>query len=431
MFRGMEIVIAISCLALGAVIGLLWSRSSSASLRERVKSADARITELSQERDALTDQLIDARQESAVLETELTNANKTKAGDDALLLARFEELSQKTLSTTGHALVAPVQQNLDRLEAYLHKSEKQRQEHFGGLFEQMRNVAASNNEVKTEAAALKNVLRSSSASRGRWGEVQLKRVVELAGMLEHADFAEQVTASDDSGVSRADLVVYLPGNVQIAVDAKVPYSAYEQAQLSDDVAIQKRLFVEHARQFKAHVDSLAQRAYWEKYVPSAGFTVLFVPGEALLDAALAHDTGLWERAAEKHILLATPSTLIALLRMATLGWKQEAQTANAAEITAVGKELHKRLIKAMTDVDKVGKGLRSAMVSYNDFVGSVESRVLPQARRLSDLGASSGNLTLFGKVDEEPRVRRALIEDREMNEELLDLEEPRKLPESS
>ena len=428
----MEVLIAaLLFAALGLGVGFMLGRSSAGSssvaMRERADNLAARVRELNDEQVTLHDQLVDARQQAAVADAHL--------GNDQRLLSEFERLSRATLAATSkdlvkaaeasfelaqqkaqgdreqerlriQHLVQPVQENLSKLEAHIQKSEKERKEEYGGLFQQMRGVAESSSKVQQEAAALKNVLRSSSSTRGRWGEVQLRRVVELAGMLEHSDFTEQTTVTDEEGMVRADLVVYLPGPMKIAVDSKVPYGAYEQAQSTDDPVAQKRLLADHAKAFRSHVDSLAKRAYWDRYLPSAGFTVLFVPGEALLDSALSQDPNLWEQAAERHILLATPSTLIALLRMASLGWRQQAQADNAVEITRVGKELHKRLMKACGDVEKMGRSMRSAMASYNGFVATLDTRVLPQARRLSNLGAgdtSATPLVSLVELDELPR----------------------------
>jgi len=327
-----------------------------------------------------------------------------RTAQDSFRLAQQEakgELDQQRLAVEH--LVKPVQENLQKLENFISLSEKDRKQEYGDMFRQMQNVAEMSSKVQAEASELKNVLKSSTSMRGRWGEVQLRRVVELAGMVEHCDFDEQHSAAGEQSWVRADLVINLPGPMKIAVDAKVPYAAYEQAQAASEPVRQKQLFMEHARAVRAHVDALAKRAYWDHYVPSCGFTVLFVPGEALLDSALLHDRALWERAAERNILLATPSTLIALLRMAALGWRQESQVGNAAEISALGRELSKRLVKLAGHVDKVGRHLRGAVGSYNEFVGSLESRVLPQARRLRDLGGTDRAMTPLTAVDQLPR----------------------------
>jgi DNA recombination protein RmuC len=397
-------------------------------VEERGRGLARRLDEVTAERNTLSAEAAELRTRAAGLEVRLHEARRRSENDRAdeeRLLALFDRLSRAVLKETtqdlmGAAageldqkrlaiehLVGPVQEHLDKLQEFIQATESQRREEYGGLFQQMQSVAETNLAVQAEAAQLKNVLRSSATTRGRWGEVQLRRVVELAGMREHCDFSEQQTVSGDHGRSRADLVVYLPGALKVPVDAKVPFDAYEQAQRCEDPAVQKQFLMDHAKQFRAHVDTLAKREYGQRYAPSCGFAVLFVPGEALLDAALALDPTLWEQAAERHVLLATPSTLIALLRMAALGWRQEAQAENAAEIARIGKELYKRLVKSSGDLERAGRGLKTAVGAYNDCVGSFEGRVLPHARKLADLSAGDGELKVLDALEESPRELRA------------------------
>ncbi len=418
------LLISILSLGAGAMLGRWGLQSRHAVAASRVDALQNQLDEHLAQRELYEIELRELRSSAIALETTLEHERAAAAerlGDEQRLVSEFERLSNLTLRQTRaelersadaslklaneraknelaqqkmgiEHLVKPVQENLLKLEQHIAQSEHARKEEYGGLFQQMQQVAATNGRIQKETADLKSVLRSSSATRGRWGEVQLRRVVELAGMSEHCDFSEQEHVASEDGNARADLIAYLPGNMKIAVDAKVPYDAYERAQNEEDLTAQSLLLAEHSKRFRAHVDALVKREYWNKYAPSCGFAVLFVPGEALLDAACTQDPQLWEHAASRNILLATPSTLIALLRMAALGWRQQAQAENAIEITKVGRELHKRLAKAGTHIVKMGRGLGQAIGSYNEFVGSMESRVMPSARKLGELGAGDGEL---------------------------------------
>lgn len=390
---------------MGFVVGRSQMQSRCAVLAVKLEAAESQAVQLGldEERMVATVERISKTTLHEATERLVTSAQHS------LGLANLEaknDLDQQR-SSIEH-LMRPVHDNLAKLEEHIHRSERVRKEEYGGLFQQMQAVAETNLQVKAEAAQLKNVLKSSTSQRGRWGEVQLRRVVELAGMAQHCDFTEQsFVVNEEAKRSRADLIVLLPGDMKIAVDAKVPFDAYERACGHEDPVVQKQLFGEHARQLRAHVDELARRAYWDEYKPSCGFTVMFVPGEALLDAALTADPMLWEHASAKQILLATPSTLIAMLRMASVGWLQQRQTANAAEIAKAGKELHNRLSKLGDHMDKLGRSLRGAVGSYNDLVGSLESRVLPSARKLSELGISDVELDHLVEINEAPRALRS------------------------
>lgn len=433
---------------LGAVASAHQARTTS--LNEQLDLERRHVDALERERDQL-------RERVAVLDVTIRNEQTRLAElreNDQRLVAEFDRLSKAALHESGKQLlqnaehtfklaqqeakgeldqqrvriehlVKPVQENLAKLEAHIQTTEQARKEEYGGLFQQMRAVAETNQRVEEEAKQLKNVLRSSGSKRGRWGEVQLRRVVELAGMLEHCDFTEQSFASIEGEAGReagrADLIVWLQNSQQIAVDAKVPYDAYERAQTTDDPVLQKQQLSEHALLFRKHVDALAGRKYWEKYQPSCGFAVMFVPGEALLDAALVHDSALWEHAAERNVLLATPSTLIAMLRMAALGWRQQEQAKNAEEIVKVGQELYKRLRTAGTHLEKMGRGLSSAVGAYNDYVGSMTSRVVPSARNLASLGVGDAEFPSADEITDGPRpIREGIFIDEQVAIEASD-----------
>jgi DNA recombination protein RmuC len=222
--------------------------------------------------------------------------------------------------------------------------------------------------------------------RGRWGEVQLKRVVELAGMVPYADFVEQQTLSSEGRTLRPDLIVKLPGGRNIVVDAKVPFDAYVQASNAADETSRQAHLREHTRRIRDHVAQLAARAYWEPFEPTPGFVVLFVPAEPLFHAALEHDPALMEDAARQHVLLVSPASLIALLLSVAEGWRQEVVAESAREVSRRGRELYDRLGTFAGHLLKLRRGLEGAVVAYNDAVGSLERSVLPAARRFPELG---------------------------------------------
>jgi DNA recombination protein RmuC len=263
--------------------------------------------------------------------------------------------------------------------------ELERQKAYSQLSEQVHQLNESQEKLQLETRNLVTALRSP-ATRGRWGEMQLRRVVEMAGMLEHCDFEEQVSAQALDGPLRPDLVVRLPGAKQVVVDAKVPLQAFLDANEAVDDESRRSHLQAHARQLRAHVDSLSKKAYWQQFANSPEFVVAFVPGDPLLAAALEHDASLLEHAVANHVLLATPTTLIALLRAVAYGWQSDALAENAREVQQIGRELYRRLAKFGDHMGRTGKSLRSAVNAYNQAVGSLEHSVLPQARRFHELG---------------------------------------------
>jgi len=249
----------------------------------------------------------------------------------------------------------------------------------------VRQLSETQQRLQSETRNLVTALRAP-ATRGRWGELQLRRVVELAGMLEHCDFDEQVTVTGDEGRVRPDMIVHLPGARCVVVDAKVPLQAFLDATESVDDEARRTHFVSHARQLRTHVDSLAKKAYWEQFETSPEFVVAFVPGDPLLSAALEHDPTLFEHALASHVVLATPTNLIAILRTVAAGWQQETMADKAREVQQLGRELYKRLATFGDHLARTGKGLASAVDAYNKAVGSLEKSVMPQARRFNELG---------------------------------------------
>ena len=311
------------------------------------------------------------------------------------------ELEQRRLAVEH--MVQPLQESLARVDAKLQGLEVARQEAYAGLAQQVRSLGETQERLRTETANLVTALRAPSV-RGRWGELQLRRVVELAGMVRHCDFSEQVTTSTDDGRQRPDLVVHLPGGKHVVVDAKVPLEAYLVAAEAADDSTRTQRLRDHARQLRTHVDQLAAKAYWAQFDTSPDFVVLFIPGEPFLAAACEHDPGLFEHASAQRVMLATPTTLIALLQSVAYGWRQEALAENARAVCEVGRELYKRLATMGEHVSSVGKALDRAVDAYNKQVGSLESRVLVSARRLASLEIGEGDVVSPDPVEKSTRA---------------------------
>ncbi|HET8589083.1 MAG TPA: DNA recombination protein RmuC [Nakamurella sp.] len=294
------------------------------------------------------------------------------------------------------ATLAPASEALARVEAQLREVERDRVDAYAGLREQLTALHRASSELGSHAGALAGALTSPTV-RGRWGEIQLQRVVELAGMVQHCDFDTQVGVQGQDGGARPDMVVRLAGGRNIPVDAKAPMAAWLQAcqthpQDAAGNARRTALLGQHARAMRGHVDALAGKAYWRLFHPAPEFVVMFLPGEALLDAALSVDPGLAEYAFDRRVVIATPATLIALLRTVAFTWRQERLSASAEQIHALGRELYRRLATFGEHLGKVGAGLERAVNSYNSAVRSLDSRVLVSARRFADLGVTGDAL---------------------------------------
>lgn len=358
-------------------------------LREKLAGEFARLS-----RDAL------AQNNSQFLELAESRLKESRQAADGDLARRQEAFEQ---------LLRPLGIQLGRYEESVQRLEVERQRAYTSLTEQMERLSTSHDQLQRETRSLVTALRSPQ-TRGRWGELQLRRVVEMAGMIEHCDFDEQVTTDGDSGRLRPDVVVHLPGAKNVAVDAKVPLQAFLDANDAADENERRAHMAAHGRQVKAHIDGLAKKEYWKRIDPSPEFVVAFIPGDSLLSAALEQEPGLMEYAVANNVLLATPTSLIALLRAVAYGWQQDVLAENAREVQRTGSDLYQRLCVLADHVSGVGKGLSGAVTAYNKAVGSLEGRVLVTARRMADMGVvgSAGkSLNCPPTVDTNPRALRS------------------------
>lgn len=345
-------------------------------LRAKAEGFEERLAEFKAARDAMAGQF---RETANQMLTETQEAFLKRAED------RFKQ-SEATAGQNLRALLQPVNERLQRYEEGVAKVEAERRDAFGELKGQIEQMRIGQERVSTEAAKLVNSLRNAPKSRGRWGEQQLKNVLETCGLSEHTDFATEVSVGlEEGGRMRPDAIVRVPGGKALVIDAKVSLNAYQDAFGAVDETERQRGLELHAAAMKAHVKGLGDKAYWNQFDEAPDYVIMFVPGEHFLSAALEHDSTLWDFAFEKRVLLATPTNLIAIARTVAAVWRQEKLAHDARRIGELGKEMHERLAVAAEHLRVVGGGLSSAVNRYNQFVGSFERNVLSTGRKFRDL----------------------------------------------
>jgi DNA recombination protein RmuC len=395
----MELLAAVMVgLAVGAIVAWL---AAARRWEGKVREAEVRMEE--RERNFSEQKVL---LESS--ERKLTDTFKSLASD-ALDAANhsFLTLADQKLGS----VVGPVRESLGKLDREIREIEGARRQAYGALGEQITSLISAQKELRSEAANLSRALRAPSV-RGRWGEIQLKRVVEMAGMLERCDFFQQESAGNEDGKLRPDLRVQLPGGKNIIVDAKVPLQAYLEALESPTEDARQEKLRQHAQQVRAHMTQLGSKFYWDQFQPTPEFVILFLPGEPFFSAALEQDPSLIEQGVAQRVILATPTTLISLLRAVSYGWRQEQLAENAQRISEMARELADRFATMVEHFRRVGMSLKSSVGAFNDAVGSFEGRVMPWARRFRELGVvGKKELGELEKIDLVPREPAAVCDE--------------------
>ncbi|MEM1133013.1 MAG: DNA recombination protein RmuC [Pseudomonadota bacterium] len=306
---------------------------------------------------------------------------------------RFAQSEEKNEARIK-ALLNPVGEKLQSYEQQIERIEKQRSEAYGDLKGLMDQMRSGQQQVRDETARLVNSLRNAPKARGRWGEQQLRNVLEACGLAEHSDFVTEQSVKSADGNLRPDVIVRVPGGRYLVIDAKVSLNAYQDAFEADDDEARDLALASHSRSMKVHIEGLAKKAYWDQFDEAPDYVIMFVPGEHLLSAALEHDAELWDYAFESKVLLATPTNLVAIARTVASVWRQEGIAAEAKQIGALGKEMYDRLAISAEHLKRVGAGLNNAVGNYNKFVGSFERNVLSTGRKFQQLNIETGKRDL-------------------------------------
>ena len=436
----------IVALAVGAAIGWLLGSRDGAGAKQTVDSLRFQLDEVVKERDAnraaatrvaaleaaqverdrgfeaRIQELVEAKEALSSQFSEISNKLLAEAQETFLKRAdqRFRQ-SEENAGQNLKALLQPVHERLERYETTVQKVEAERRDAFGMLSGQIEAMRTGTERVSAEAAKLVNALRNAPKARGRWGEQQLRNVLETCGLSEHCDFATEVSVTDGEGVRmRPDVVVRVPGGQSLVIDAKVSLNEYQDAFGAIDETARETHLTAHALAIRAHVNTLGAKAYWSQFEDAPDYVVMFIPGEHFLTAALEQDPTLWDYAFDKKVLLATPTNLIAIARTVAAVWRQERLAKEARQIGELGKELYERLAKAADDLRKVGSGLSTAVNNYNSFVSSFETRSLVTARKFRELNIEPGrrDIDVLTPVEALPRYaddELSLTEDDEEN----------------
>lgn len=414
----MEILVGIIALAVGLLAG--WALAATRA-ETRVRRAEVRAVEsralLEAERRVAAERVAAAQADRTRLNEQFRAlaADALRANSEQFMvvaeerLKRSQEAGAAELSQREDAvkqLVEPLTRTLDQVKNEVLTAERARLQAQSALAEQLRGMRESSDLLRSETTHLVTALRSSQV-RGRWGEIQLRRVVEAAGMVEHVDFVEQSQVRTDDGRLRPDMLVRLAGGKNVVIDAKVAFLGYLDAVQAQDDTVRAERMAAHARHMRKHIDDLAAKEYWEQFSPAPEFVVMFVPAEAFLHTALQVDPTLIEHAMEHNVVLATPMTLVAMLRTIAYAWRQDALAANAQQVLTLGRELHGRLSTLGGHVGRLGRQLDGAVRSYNETVSSLESRVLVSARRLAELKVTDAELEPPAQIDRAARQLQA------------------------
>ncbi|SDG89785.1 DNA recombination protein RmuC [Sinosporangium album] len=408
-------------LAAGLAIGYMLGRSHGAAGSAKVAEAEARAKAAEEKLAYVEGQLTDRFQAISTRALDVNNLRFLELAESRLAASRAEaagDLDQRKLAVEH--MIEPLRTALDKIEAQLRDTESGQRAARAELTQQMEFVRQSADQLKSQTMALVRALQRPEA-RGRWGELQLRRVAEIAGMQHHCDFDEQASAATAEGTLRPDMVVRLAGGKNIVVDSKVSLAAYLEAAEAEEPTMQTARLDAHAKHLRDHVDRLAAKAYWQAFNPAPEFVVLFIPGEAFLAPALERDPALLEYAMGRRVHIATPTTLITMLRTAQYAWQQAALSENARAVFELGRELYDRLGSLGRNVDQLGRSLNRAVETYNKTVGSLESRVLVTARKLHDLGVVDGRLDTPNVVEEVPRALSSpeLIQEEDVSSPLI------------
>ena len=446
---GITVLIAAICFAAGFLVAWLWSRAffqnrrldlerqtasqqgaaeemkkQSSVLQEQVRTLQGRVEEEQKLRAAADKEVESQRANTAEQRRLLEEAEKklkeafqslasealqasnkqfmdlARASFDSLQKEASGDLEQRKVAIGG--MVEPLEKAVNELRVEVNKIESARQEAYGSLRTEVQQLATTSKELRQETGSLVSSLKQPQV-KGKWGELTLRRAVELAGMSPHCDFLEQQSVDTEEGRLRPDMIVHLPGETQIVIDAKVPLHAFLAAVSARSDVEYREAMTQHASLVRDHINRLSAKEYWKQFEPTPEFVVLFVPGESFFSAALEQDRTLIEDAIEKRVVLASPTTLIALLRAIAYGWKQQLVAENAERIKDLGKELYDRILKFAEHLSDVAKGLERANKAYNNAVSSFDSRLVPSARKFKEMGVGSANVPDVDPIETSPR----------------------------
>lgn len=413
-------------------------QSENAALQERIRGLEeikAKAEERERQLDALRNELAEFQAKQAALDAAFAEREKALREQKQLLdqelekllsdvshkalernTQRFLELAEENLAKRAQAidsLVKPIQESLKGFNEQVREVEKAREGAYAGLQQQIKSMQETHARLQQETSNLVRALGKSS-QRGRWGEVQLQRAIEMAGMLEHCDFTQQVSTDTEDGRLRPDVIVHLPNGRKIVVDAKTPLDAYLRAIEATDDETRSRELLAHANQVKEHIRQLSGKTYWSQFTPTPEVVVMFIPGEPIYGAALEKIPDLLDYGVQNKVLVATPVTLIGLLRAVAYGWQNEQLAKNARDISEAGKQLYVRVHTFIEHFAGIGKGLTNAIAAYDKAVASLETRLIPGARKLKELGAGTDDdvkdVETIGRVAKEPQVAAVIAE---------------------